>query len=168
MNLEAIARVLARVAAYDRRTVGRADVAAWHDALDDLDEDACHRAVVAHYRDSTEWLMPAHVRRRVEADARAESERRHSEELRRMLESAEASRSEGQDPRVKELLVELRRRLPAVPSAVAFGRPEWRDADRARRPDRVGDADRPNPHFVAPPPEGGFPVPESDVEDDHA
>lgn len=160
MNLEAAARILARAAAYDRRTIGAADVRAWHDALADLDEAACHLAVIAHYRDQTDWLMPAHIRRHVEAEARVEAERRHSAELRRMLDSAEASIGEDRPQAVKDLLAEVRRRLPAVPSAVAFRRPEWRDADRARRPDRVGDADLPNPHFAGPPPAGGFPIPD--------
>lgn len=57
------ARVLAKAQAYDRRTVGQADVQAWYEALCDLDLNAVLAAVADHYRDSTDWLMPAHVRR---------------------------------------------------------------------------------------------------------
>ena len=57
-----VVRVLAHVAAYDRRTVGEADVEAWHTALADISlTDALH-AVDEHYRRSRDWLMPADVR----------------------------------------------------------------------------------------------------------
>lgn len=65
------AAVLAKAAAYDRRTVGRADVAAWHEALADVDMPDALAAVTAHYRDSTDWLQPAHIRQRVRDARRA-------------------------------------------------------------------------------------------------
>lgn len=66
MNLEETARLLARVSAVDRRVVDEATIASWHDVLGDLDFSDCLEAVKAHQRASTEWLMPAHVRARVE------------------------------------------------------------------------------------------------------
>lgn len=63
MTPDETARVLAKCAAYDRRTTGRADVAAWHEALQDVDFEAALTAVAKHYRDTTEWIMPAHIRR---------------------------------------------------------------------------------------------------------
>lgn len=63
MNLTDTAKLLTVVASYDRRQVGEADVLAWHEALHDLDVGLCREAVAAHYRTSTEWLMPAHLRR---------------------------------------------------------------------------------------------------------
>jgi hypothetical protein len=60
-----IARLLAVIAAFDRRTVGDADVLAWHDVLGDLDFTDADTAAKAHYRDSREFLMPADVRHRV-------------------------------------------------------------------------------------------------------
>jgi len=55
------ARVLAAAAAFDQRTVGHSDVAAWHSALGELDFEDARDAVTRHYRKSTERVMPMHV-----------------------------------------------------------------------------------------------------------
>lgn len=75
MNAEETGRVLAKCASYDRRKIGDADVIAWFQVLGDLPYNDCIAAVVAHYTDSTDWIMPAHVRRRVRdiRDARLEA-----------------------------------------------------------------------------------------------
>lgn len=57
------ARLLALAAAYDRRTIGEADAVAWADVLADLDVADCAQAIREHYTISTDWIMPAHVRR---------------------------------------------------------------------------------------------------------
>ncbi|WP_084965278.1 hypothetical protein [Thermoactinospora rubra] len=49
-------------AAYDRRTVGEADAIAWAQALDDITLDEARAAVIQHYRESRDWIMPADVR----------------------------------------------------------------------------------------------------------
>lgn len=54
--------LLARMALFDARTVGDADVAAWFDVCGDLDLDIAVAAVGRHYAASTERVMPAHVR----------------------------------------------------------------------------------------------------------
>lgn len=59
--------LLTTAATFDRRTVGDADVIAWRAAVGDLDFPDAHTAVIQHYTDSTDWLMPAHVRVRVKA-----------------------------------------------------------------------------------------------------
>jgi hypothetical protein len=59
--------LLTFMASYDKRTVGKADVAAWQLAVGDLPFGDSQAAVAGHYRDSTDWLMPAHVRTRVKA-----------------------------------------------------------------------------------------------------
>jgi hypothetical protein len=56
-------RILAKIASMDRRTVGETDIMAWHEVLGDLDPQDCLNAVATHRRESTEWLMPVHVRR---------------------------------------------------------------------------------------------------------
>lgn len=61
------AELLTIVAAYDRRTLGDADVLAWSLALDDVDLADAKRAVVAHYRESRVFLMPSDVRALVRA-----------------------------------------------------------------------------------------------------
>jgi hypothetical protein len=57
------ARVLAKLAAYDQRTVGHADVAAWHEIIGHLDLDCCLAAVAIHYRESTSRVMPSEIRK---------------------------------------------------------------------------------------------------------
>lgn len=63
MTPDETARVLAKCAAYDRRTIGRADVAAWSEALADLAVDDCLTAVAAWYSEHREFAMPADIRR---------------------------------------------------------------------------------------------------------
>ena len=79
MTLGDMARVLAKAAAYDQRTIGETDVRAWHEAIGDLDFADAHAAVTRHYRDHTERIMPAHVRRIV-GELKAER-RSHSDAL---------------------------------------------------------------------------------------
>lgn len=67
MTVEEVIDLLTTAAAYDRRTVGETDVIAWHRAVADLDVLDAQDAVVGHYSETTEWLMPAHVRKRVKA-----------------------------------------------------------------------------------------------------
>lgn len=61
MNLTETATLLAVVQAFDRRTVGETDVIAWQRALVDTVFDDARDAVVEHYRDHREWLMPSDV-----------------------------------------------------------------------------------------------------------
>ena len=65
MNAEEASRLLAKCASYDRRKVGEADIIAWYQVLSDLDYDDCTAAVIAHYAETTDWIMPAHIRQRV-------------------------------------------------------------------------------------------------------
>lgn len=65
MTIEETIDLLTVVAAFDRRTVGEADATAWHAAIGDLPFGDSREAVIAHFRECTDWLMPAHVRNRV-------------------------------------------------------------------------------------------------------
>jgi hypothetical protein len=57
------AELLSLAAAFDRRTVGKADAMAWAAALHDMPLDPDARAAVArHFAESTAWLTPAHIR----------------------------------------------------------------------------------------------------------
>lgn len=60
-----VATLLAFAAAFDRRTLGEADVLAWHTVLADVDLDDARQAVSAHYADTRDWIMPADIRQRV-------------------------------------------------------------------------------------------------------
>lgn len=62
MNQSDTARVLAKIAAFDQRTVGEADVRAWHEVLGDLDYADVLTAVTEHYRDETVRATPAAIR----------------------------------------------------------------------------------------------------------
>lgn len=63
MHKSHIAAVLGLIAARDRRTIGETDIRAWHQDIGDLDFDVACEAVSVHFRESTEYLMPAHLRR---------------------------------------------------------------------------------------------------------
>lgn len=67
MTDDQIIDLLTCAAAYDRRTVGDADVDAWLAAIGDLDFQDARAAVIAHYTESSDWLMPVHIKRRVTA-----------------------------------------------------------------------------------------------------
>lgn len=62
MKKSEVATILAKISAYDRRTIGEADVEAWHEALDGKVTvvDAL-TAVRDHFRVSKEWLMPCDI-----------------------------------------------------------------------------------------------------------
>lgn len=60
------AQVLTKAAAFDQRTIGRADALVWAEALDDVAVGDALEAVTRHYRESEARLMPAHVRRHVD------------------------------------------------------------------------------------------------------
>jgi hypothetical protein len=63
MNTTEAGLLLTKASAYDQRTVGRADMEAWAEALTEADvrvEDALV-AVSMHFRESPDRLMPFHV-----------------------------------------------------------------------------------------------------------
>lgn len=62
MKRSEVAELLARVVAFDRRTIGDSDVLAWYEVLSDIDYQDALAAVVGHFKISQEWLMPVHVR----------------------------------------------------------------------------------------------------------
>ncbi|WP_018908771.1 hypothetical protein [Salinispora arenicola] len=62
MNKAETALILAAAAARDLRTVGDADVLAWHEDLGDITYPEAREALRRHYRDSTDRIMPAHIR----------------------------------------------------------------------------------------------------------
>jgi len=66
MELSHVAKLLGLAASFDQRTTGEADDQAWLAVLGDLDFDDARAALLDHYRDSTERIMPAHIRRGVQ------------------------------------------------------------------------------------------------------
>lgn len=67
MNRAEAAQLLTMAAAYDARTIGEADVIAWHAVLQDVDFADAQTALVDHFRISTYRLMPAHICQGVKA-----------------------------------------------------------------------------------------------------
>ncbi|MFB6593965.1 hypothetical protein ACFWFV_13860 [Streptomyces diastaticus] len=59
------AELLGFCAAFDRRTIGKADVLAWQTVLADVDFTAARQAVTEHYAAETRWIMPADIRQAV-------------------------------------------------------------------------------------------------------
>jgi len=62
VEIASTAKVLTLIALVDRRVVDREAVLAWHDLIGDLSERDTLEAVRQHRRESTEYLVPAHVR----------------------------------------------------------------------------------------------------------
>lgn len=78
MNLTETATLLTMCAAYDRRTIGEADVHAWQAVLPDIRFEDARKAVIDHYRDHRDWIMPADVRA-IARKARTDRLARHLE-----------------------------------------------------------------------------------------
>ena len=74
------ARVLAKAAAFDQRTIGAADAAAWHEVIGDLDYADALAAVGRHYTASVDRLKPAHIRQLVR-ELRDERDRQQRSEV---------------------------------------------------------------------------------------
>ncbi|MFV2094843.1 hypothetical protein ACFHW1_05040 [Micromonospora sp. LOL_014] len=150
------ARVLAKAAAFDQRTIGEADIAAWHEALADLDGADCLAAVTRHYATSEKRLMPVHVRA-IAVEIRRERQQRDREADQRRQLAAYADNAVGVRDRsaeVGDLLARLAEKLgPSDPTVLR--RREWVRHERHRR---LSEAP-PNPHYQGPPPPGGWPVP---------
>lgn len=137
MNLTEAAVVLAKAAAFDRRTVGDADILAWHDALSDVAAGDCLAAVTEHYRGSTEWLMPAHVRRIANDLNRARRQQaREQREAADLQAAIAASPLRDRAADVTALVEQLRDRLPAS-DPDKLRRKEWsRHRERLDRVER--------------------------------
>jgi hypothetical protein len=147
MNLEQAGAVLAKAAAFDNRTIGDANLLAWHEILGDLDVDDCLDAISQHHRESTDYLMPAHVRRI------ALKLRKDRNEQQRQLEQRQAiAASFANGPladRSAEIQAFVRQTYQALPDgdteALAPRHEHWRREHQAWQ--RQQDAE-PNPDFV--------------------
>lgn len=63
MNRAEVAQLLAYAAAFDKRTIGDADVLAWYDVLDRTPYEPAKAAVREWYREHPEPVTPAHIHR---------------------------------------------------------------------------------------------------------
>jgi hypothetical protein len=83
MTGEEAGKLLGMCASYDNRMTDDASTYAWYRALSDLPYEACENAVVAHYSESRDWIMPADVRTRVRRELNRQTDR---EQLREILD----------------------------------------------------------------------------------
>lgn len=65
MNRTEVGQLLALAALVDNRTVTPEACLMWHELTGAIPYQDAVEAMHAHYRESTDWLMPAHVVRRV-------------------------------------------------------------------------------------------------------
>jgi hypothetical protein len=117
---EDVVDVLTKAAAFDQRTVGHADVLAWHEVLGRLDRDDALTAVTRHYTESRERVMPADVVRL----ARVVREERRRETVRSDV-LALPSRYEDdvtRDLRIREGVTQCRDVIAAVMERLAAKR----------------------------------------------
>lgn len=70
MNKQEIGQLLTLAALVDNRTVTAEACLMWHEIIGHLDYQQAVMAMQEHYRETTDWLMPAHVIRRVRANRR--------------------------------------------------------------------------------------------------
>lgn len=79
-----VARLLSKASAFDQRTIGELDVAAWHEILVRVDLADALAAVTRHYTETRERLMPADVvrhARSIREDRRGKETDSHPEML---------------------------------------------------------------------------------------
>ncbi len=149
MNLAQTHDLLMFIAAYDNRRFDDATVYAWQEAVNDIPFDDARRAVIDHFRESREYLMPVHVR---QGAVRIRNDRSPGPRLE--LTGAPAVAPEYRREETQALIRRVRDSLPDVGREI-LRRPEWVENDR-RRARHLRSV--PNPHFVALPPPDGFPM----------
>jgi hypothetical protein len=69
MNRQEVAQLLTMAALIDNRTITPEAIIMWHGVLGHVDYQPALVAVQDHFRETTAWLMPAHIIQRVR-DAR--------------------------------------------------------------------------------------------------
>ncbi len=123
MNPLETADVLTAIASYDLRTVGEADVIAWHAVIgDELDKPLALEAVIIHHKSSGERIKPFHVLSVAKQIRRDRAERENADSVRR---------GEFEDARDQRL---------GLPSPALGGLPIYMDGDPVPGAYMVNDA----------------------------
>lgn len=145
MNLEETDRLLTLIQNVDKRRIDDATVLVWHEILGELAFADCVVAVTTHFRESTDYLMPAHI---VRGAREIDRKRIREERARLAIEQAPET-----DPRplsdrsaeIREFVEGVRSILPdGNPDALWHGRGHWRRVREGR--ERQENAE-PNPDF---------------------
>jgi len=80
VNRQEATQLLRFCAANDNRTVGEADVLAWHDMLSAISYERAYEAARRHYRQQPDvWLKPGHIWRLCKTTTVAEAAQRELE-----------------------------------------------------------------------------------------
>lgn len=103
-------KVLMKVAAYDQRTVGAADIAAWHEVIGGLDLGDCLNAVTVHYREQSTRAMPADIRKLALGIRDARQARERQTDRRLAIEAGPTTRD--RSPEVTALVQSVIAALP--------------------------------------------------------
>ena len=136
------AALLTKIALLDGRTVSEATARAWAETLPDVTLPEALDAVPTHRRQSTEWLMPAHILRIVEEHRRElhRLEREAHEAEQAAIEAAERGVTTDRSAAVLDFVRQVRSVLPeGRPDRLRYGTRHWTRHRRA--------AAEPNPHY---------------------
>ena len=130
MTPDQVALVLTKAAAVDSRTIGEADVLAWHEILARVNLADALEAVKRHYSASRERIMPADVLK-LSRTVRDERDRAKAEPLAlpgRYEDDAE------RDARVKAGAAKVRKAIAPVVARLSVDRdkPMWQKTGKAR------------------------------------
>lgn len=129
MNIEQTAVILAKVAALDNRHDSDSAILAWHEVICDLDYTDALRAVAIHRMESTEYLMPAHVRSIVARLRKERGDRERGDDRQRELEdyATQAGPLGDRSAEIQGFVSEVREVLPeGNVEALAPRREFWR------------------------------------------
>lgn len=61
MTTEELAKLLVRISVLDNRTVDKLTLEFWEPLIGDIDYDRALEAINQHFRESTDYLRPAHI-----------------------------------------------------------------------------------------------------------
>lgn len=142
MNLAETHALLTLIATLDRRRFDDPTVIAWQEILAEQPFDDCRTAVINHFRENTDYLMPVHVTRgaeQIDHDRRRKAREAAEHRCLIALESDPTRRDRSAD--IQALITQLRAALPPG-NPDKLRRTEWLQADR-RRTRRA----EPNPHY---------------------
>lgn len=144
MDLRETANLLRYVNLHDKRLVDELVIRDWQDLLGDLEYSDCYQAVREHRMNSTEYLLPVHIRRG--AKRFAEARRRAQADQHPAIESGPAAfqRSPEQQAEVQQNIARMRQ----VIAEVTGGKPmpeaddRWKPVPLNLGPKPPKDADR--------------------------
>lgn len=150
MNLTETNHLLTVVANIDNRRVDDATVVAWQELLSDLPLADCLTAVRSHFRESAEYLVPAHI---VAGARQAHRDRVRAANEARALEAAVAHDQAPRGPSVdrtaeiRDFVASIRDGFNTRPNSsdlLRHGARHWRENREALDRERHA---QPNPHY---------------------